>query len=162
MISRNQLTLAAAALAALAAVSAPAPAAADVDFGVRGGVYTDVEEGFLGVELLMPVTGQWFFNPNIEYVFVDPGSLWTLNGDFHYDFAREGNVTFWAGGGPAVIFRDRDDGRRGRRDDGSETDVGANLLAGLGLVRGGVRPYAQAKILLSDDTEAVLAVGVRF
>jgi hypothetical protein len=162
MISRNRSTLAAAVLAALAAVSAPAPAAADVDFGVRGGVYTDAEEGFLGVELLMPVTGQWFFNPNVEFVFVDPGDLWTLNADFHYDFAREGNVTFWAGGGPAVIFRDRDDGRRRRRDDDSETDVGANLLAGVGLVRGGIRPYAQAKIVLSDDTEAVLAVGVRF
>ncbi|HUP42487.1 MAG TPA: hypothetical protein VM599_04690 [Thermoanaerobaculia bacterium] len=160
MISRNRLTLAAAALAALAAFSAPAPAAADVDFGVRGGVYTDLEEAFLGVELLMPVTGQWFFNPNLEYVFVDPGSLWTLNGDFHYDFAQSGNLTFWAGGGLAVIFRDFDD-RRGRRDD-SETDVGANLLAGLGLVRGAVRPYGQVKVILSDDTEAVLAVGVRF
>lgn len=160
MISRNRLTLAAAALATLAAFSAPAPAAAQVDFGVRGGVYTDIEEGFLGVELLMPVTGQWFFNPNIEYVFVDPGSLWTLNGDFHYDFAQSGNLTFWAGGGLAVLFRDFDD-RRGRRDD-SETDVGANLLAGLGAVRGTIRPYGQVKVILSDDTEAVLAVGVRF
>jgi hypothetical protein len=163
MISRNRFIVAAAALAALTAFSAPAPAVGQVDFGVRGGVYTDAGEGFIGAEVLMPVTGQWFFNPNAEFVFVDPGSLWTLNGDFHYDFAREGNVTFWAGGGPAIIFRDfDDDGRRGRRDDDEETDFGANLLAGVGLVRGGVRPYGQVKVILSDDTEAVLAVGLRF
>lgn len=159
MISRNRLALAAASLAALAAFSAPSPAAAEVDFGVRGGVYTDIEEGFIGAELLMPVARQWFFNPNIEYVFVDPGSLWTLNGDFHYDFAQSGNLTFWAGGGLAILFRDFDDRRR--RDD-SETDVGANLLAGLGAARGAVRPYGQVKVILADDTEAVLAVGVRF
>jgi len=162
MISRNRFILAAAGLTALAAVSIPSPAAAQVDFGVRGGVYTDIEEGFLGAELIMPVTGQWFFNPNIEYVFVDPGSLWTLNGDFHYDFAQSGNITFWAGGGPAILFRDFDDDRRGRRDDDEETDFGANLLAGLGATRGAIRPYGQVKVILSDDTEAVLAVGVRF
>ena len=40
--------------------------------------------------------------------------------------------------------------------------ISRNRWAGGGLVRGGVRPYAQAKIVLSDDTEAVLAVGLRF
>ena len=75
-----------------------------------------------------------------------------------------GNMTFWAGAGPAIIFRDFDDeGRRGRRDDDDgETDFGANLLAGVGMVRGPVRPYGQVKVILSDETEAVLAFGVRF
>lgn len=145
------------------ALAQPAPAHAQVDLDVRGGVYTDVEEGFLGAGILMPVTGNWFFNPNVEYVFVDPGSLWTVNGDFHYDFAERGNWSIWAGGGPAVVFRDFDDeGRRGRRDDNDETDFGANLLAGVGMTEGAVRPFFQGKVLLSDETEAVLAVGLRF
>jgi hypothetical protein len=164
MISRKRLLFAAAAVLALAAFSAPAPAEAQIDLDLRAGIYTDVEEAFIGAGILTGVTGNWYFNPNVEYVFVDPGSLWTLNGDFHYDFLQEGNWSFWAGAGPAIIFRDfDDDGRRGRRgDDDSETDFGANLLAGVGMVRGTVRPYGQVKVVLSDDTEAVLAVGVRF
>lgn len=139
----------------------PSPAQAQVDLDVRGGVYTDVEEAFLGAGVLMPVTGNWFFNPNVEFVFVDPGTLWTLNGDFHYDFAQRGNWSVWAGGGPAVVFRDFDNGgRRARRDD--ETDFGANLIAGAGMTRGSVRPFVQGKVLISDETEAVLAVGLRF
>jgi len=157
--------LATAAFAALACLVflAPAPAEAQIDLDLRAGLYTDVEEAFVGFGILTPVTDRWFFNPNVEYVFVDPGSLWTLNGDFHYDFAQSGNMTFWAGAGPAIIFRDfDDDGRRGRRDDDNETDFGANLLAGVGAVRGAVRPYGQVKVILSDETEAVLAFGVRF
>lgn len=160
MISRKRLSLAAAALAAVAAVLAPAPAEAQIDLDLRAGLYTDVEEAFIGAGILTGVTGNWYFNPNVEYVFVDPGSLWTLNGDFHYDFARRGNWSFWGGAGPALIFRDFDDRRR--RDDDSETDFGANLLAGFGMVRGTVRPYGQFKVILSDDTEAVLALGLRF
>lgn len=142
----------------------PAPAQAQVDLDVRGGLYTDVEEAFIGGGVLMPVTGNWFFNPNVEYVFIDPGSLWTINGDFHYDFAQRGNWSIWAGGGPAVVFRDFDDasrrGQRARRDD--ETDFGANLLVGAGWTRGGIRPFIQGKVLISDETEAVIAVGLRF
>lgn len=159
MISCKRLPLAATALVALAVLAAPAPAEAQVDLDVRAGIYTDVEEAFIGAGILTGVTGNWYFNPNVEFVFVDPGSLWTLNGDFHYDFARRGNWTFWAGGGPAVIFRDFEN-RRGRDD--SETDFGANLLAGFGMTRGAVRPYGQFKVILSDDTEAVLALGLRF
>ena len=162
MISCKPLSLAAAAIVALAAVLAPAPAEAQIDLDLRAGIYTDAEEAFIGAGILTDVTGNWYFNPNVEYVFVDPGSLLTLNGDFHYDFAREGTWSFWAGAGPAIIFRDFGDGRRGRRDDDNETDFGANLLAGVGMVRGAVRPYGQVKVVLSDDTEAVLAVGVRF
>ncbi|HSL85069.1 MAG TPA: hypothetical protein VLF66_20025 [Thermoanaerobaculia bacterium] len=159
MISRKRLSLAAAALTVFAAVLAPAPAEAQIDLDLRAGLYTDVEEAFIGAGILTAVTGNWYFNPNVEYVFVDRGSLWTLNGDFHYDFAQRTNWTFWAGAGPALIFRDFDDRRR--RDD-SETDFGVNLLAGVGMVRGAVRPYGQFKIILSDDTEAVVALGLRF
>lgn len=159
MMSCNRLLLAAVAFVALAAFSAPAPAEAQVDLDLRAGVYTDTEEAFIGAGILTGVTGNWYFNPNVEYVFVDPGSLWTLNGDFHYDFAQSGNWSFWAGAGPALIFRDFDDRRR--RDD-SETDFGANLLAGAGMTHGAVRPYGQFKVILSDETEAVVAVGLRF
>jgi hypothetical protein len=165
MVSRSfqRWILGAAAIALAAACLSPAPALAQIDVDLRGGAYTDTEEAFIGGGILMPVTGNWFFNPNIEYVFVDPGSLWTVNGDFHYDFAQVENWSFWAGGGPAILFRDFDDDRPGRRnDDDEDTDFGANLIAGVGMVGGAVRPFGQIKVILADDTEAVLALGVRF
>jgi hypothetical protein len=137
----------------------PAPAAADVDFGVRAGFYSDADAGFLGFELLTDITRRWFFNPNLEYVFVDDGSLWTLNGDVHYDLQTGSPLAVWVGGGPAIIFSEVDL-PRGRSE--SETDVGVNLLAGVGAKRGALRPYAQGKVVISDNTEAVVAVGLRF
>lgn len=158
MRSLNAIPIVVGALLVLALIAAPAAAQVDPDF--RAGYYSDTEEAFIGGGILTRMTGSWYFNPNLEYVFVDPGSLWTLNGDFHYDFARTGDWTFWAGGGPALLFRDFDDDR-GRGDD-SDTDFGANLLIGTGLAGGAARPYAQFKVLLADETEAVVAFGVRF
>ena len=144
---------------ALAFTLAFAPTAAQaIDFGVRGGVYTDVEEPFFGLELLMPIgTSGWYFNPNAEFVAVSDGDLATVNADFHYDLPLDAPVYVWVGGGPAVIFRDPP----GNRDD-DETDVGANLLVGVGWKDLPVVPYAQAKVILSDESEVVAAVGVRF
>lgn len=137
---------------------------AEIDFGVRGGFYSDADAGFLGAELLMDVTRDWFFNPNVEYVFVDDGDLWTLNLDAHYDFHAGAPYYIWAGGGPAVIFSSIDPPPGCRRcDDDSETNLGLNLLGGIGFGRGqAIRPYVQGKVTLSDNTEASIAFGLRF
>lgn len=141
---------------ALLLLALPQPARADWDAGVRAGYYSDVGEPFLGGELLADLGPRgWYFNPNFEWVLVDEVDLWTLNGDFHYDFVTEGDWSVWAGGGPAIVFREN------RRGD-EENDFGVNLLAGTGMVRGAVRPYVQGKILISDETEGVIAFGIRF
>lgn len=162
-MSRTRLALAAFALLAAAVMAAPRPAQAQdrIDLDLRGGVYTDSDAGFIGGGILTGLTAGWYFNPNLEYVFVDPGSLWTVNADFHYDFTRAGGWSIWAGGGPALVVRDFGNDRR-HRGDNTTTDFGFNALAGIGLLRGPVRPFAQAKILLSDETEGVLAIGLRF
>lgn len=144
-------------IVAFCLVATPAKAA---DFGVRAGIYTDASEVFVGGEVLFDLAGNWFLNPNVEYVFIDDGDLITVNGDFHYDFDVDGPVYVWAGGGAALIFRDQDR-PRGADGDG-ETDVGLNLLAGVGWKTPSVVPYLQGKIILSDNTEAALAFGVRF
>lgn len=145
------------ALVAIACILGPGAASAQWDLGVRGGVYTDESDAFVGLELLHRVGGdEWFFNPNFEWVFVERGDLVTLNADFHYDLDIDEPVDVWVGGGPAILFNNRE-----RGDD--ETDAGLNLLAGVGfLPTEAVRPYVQGKILLSDETQAVLAFGVRF
>ena len=143
-------------LALLVATMTPSLAHADLDGDLRGGVYTDASETFVGAGLLTSIGGGWMFNPNIEWVFVDRGDLATLNADFHYDFASQDQTDFWLGAGLAGVFREN-------RFGNDETDLGLNLLGGVGFLRNSaVRPYLQAKILLSDETEGVVAVGIRF
>jgi len=141
----------------------PAPAAAQVDFGVRGGVYSDDSDPFVGAELLGNFDGtRWYYNPNVEVVFVDPGNLVTANADFHYDVPTTTPFDVWLGVGGALVFRDDGNNDRFGRND-STTDPGLNLLAGLGFnPHGSVRPYVQGKLLLTDDSQAVLAFGLRF
>ena len=147
---------------ALALVLVPASGAEEIDGDLRLGVYTDASEAFLGGGILTRLgASKWFLNPNLEYVFVDRGDLATLNMDFHYDLLSEGEADFWLGAGPALVLRDNDPPRGARGDD--ETDFGVNLFAGVGFLRSSaVRPYFQAKLLLSDDSEGVIAFGIRF
>lgn len=155
-------TLPAAAFLTLLGLLAPtgnagaAPADDEIDFGLRAGIYADASDAFLGAEILGRMGDKgWFYNPNLEWVPRDGGDLITLNADFHYDFKVDEPVYVWAGGGPALVFKNN------RRND--DTDLGLNLLAGIGFkTEGPLRPYVQAKILLADDTEAVLAFGIRF
>ena len=136
----------------------PVTAQADLDPGVRAGFYQDADAGFIGGELLWGITREWYLNPNIEYVFVDDGDLYTLNLDAHYDFPVQQPFYVWAGAGAAIINSDLD-----CRNCDSETDFGLNLLGGIGFGKGqALRPYVQGKVILSDETEAVIAVGLRF
>ena len=133
--------------------------AGDVDFGVRGGVYPDEEQPFLGGEVLfgMDQTQRWYGNPNVEHVFMDSGGLTTYSFDFHYDFPKGTTYTLWAGAGPTLIHRDFDP-----PEGVDNTDPGVNLLFGGGSTQGKVRPYGQFKVIVADDPEAVAAVGIRF
>ena len=137
------------------ASSFAAPAAAQFDFGVRAGAYLEEPDPFVGLELLTGLgSSGWFFNPNVEFVFADD-DLITVNFDFHYDFDTSGTHYLWAGGGPAVILADTPAGD-------NETDAGVNLLGSIGWRYSGMTPYAQLKIVVSDDSEVVAGVGVRF
>ncbi len=157
---RRVLTGALVAATALA-LGGAAAASAQVDFGVRGGVYTDESDPFVGAEVLWRLGAtRWFLNPNFEWVFVDNGDLFTLNADAHYDLPVDAPVYVWLGGGLAILVEDRD---RPGGDDDDETDAGVNLLAGVGFLKGQpVRPYVQGKLILSDESQGVLAFGVRF
>jgi len=144
----------------LTTVLAIAPARAKTDFGVRGGAYSDEDAPFLGAEALFGVgdTHRWFGNPNLEHAFSDTDrDLTAMSFDFHYDFPSGQPYTIWAGAGPTLLLRDRNNPAGDSR-----TDAGVNLLLGVGSRRGDVRPYGQMKVVVSDNSEAVLGVGVRF
>jgi hypothetical protein len=95
---------------------------------------------------------------------VDDGDLYTLNLDAHYDFPTRSDFYVWAGGGAAVIFSEFDPPPGCRRCEAEDdTELGLNLLAGLGFGKGqAIRPYVQGKVILADNTEAVIAFGLRF
>lgn len=150
-----KLAIAAIGVAVVAcAAMAQSPPASRMEYGFRTGVYADSEAGYVGAELLTPIADAWYFNPNVEYARGDRDVL-TLNGDFHYDFLRDRSTYFWAGGGPAVLFRETG-------VDEHRTDLGANVLGGVGWRTGRVTPFLQSKVTLSRDTEAVLTFGLRF
>ena len=143
--------------AVLVSAALAVPASADeVKFGVRGGYYTDAESAFLGIELLTALRPRLYFNPNIEYVFVDDAKYVTWNADFHYDFHVSGRSFAWLGAGLALASVNPEG------DDNTDNDVAANFRAGIGVRTGSVIPYFQVKLIAKDDTEFVVGFGLRF
>ena len=150
LISRLIATTGVAALVSLVS-AAPARAA---NVGVRAGLYTEPTDPFVGAELLFRLSHQVYLNPNAEYVFRDSQTYMTFNGDLHYDFHTHGPYV-WIGAGLAVVYHNPDGPAE------ANTDIGANILLGVG-ARGNVIPYVQAKLIVKDNTQFVIAAGIRF
>jgi len=143
------LVFAAACLLPLAGV------ASATDLGIQMGYYFDSNAIGIGFGALTSIsdTQQWFFNPNAEMIAGDR-DMAAFNLDFHYDFAQSDELTFWAGAGPALYVIDQP------FDD--DMDPALNLLAGFGSMTGNVRPFVQGKAVIMDNSEASIAVGLRF
>jgi hypothetical protein len=156
MGSRVHACVLGAAIVAGSCLLTPPVGADDLMFGLRGGYYTKVEEPFVGAELLVPMAHRFYFNPNVEYVFVNSGAYLTYNADFHYDIGVGRGTFVWLGGGLALVQDDPEG------PDNSNTDVAANFFGGVGFRAGSAIPYFQAKVIAKSDTEFVLAFGVRF
>lgn len=142
-------------LGILACCSGRAAADSGVIGGGRLSYYTDAAAPALGGELLFRVAPAIYFNPNLEFVFKDDGYV-TFNMDFHYDFLARHDTFLWAGAGLAVISVNPPGPA------GGHTDAGLDLLFGVGLRRRPVIPYFQAKVIVKDQTELSLGLGLRF
>ena len=128
-----------------------------LDFGVRAGAVVDDSDPYVGVELLAPLgNSSWFFNPNIEFVDADSGDRVSANFDFHYDVKTASEYYLWGGLGAAAIHTESARGRK------SSDDAGLNLLAGIGWKLESMTPYAQLKVVISDDSSIQAGVGIRF
>lgn len=134
---------------------ATAGVAPATELGVQMGYYFDAEALSLGFGALTSISQstRWFFNPNAEMI-VGDRDMAAINMDFHYDFASNDDLTFWAGAGPAIYIIDQP------FDD--DMEPGLNLLAGFGTLTGTARPFLQGKAILMDNSEVSLAVGLRF
>jgi len=153
---KNRWLFAAALAGAVLIGSFVSAKAQDPVVGLRAGYYTDISDVFVGGELLTALGNATYFNPNVEYVFTDGFTFLTFNGDFHYDFPSRSPAYFWLGAGLAALYANPE----GAGD--NSTDVGVNLLAGVGFSRRPVIPYVQGKFILSDNSEFVLGFGLRF
>jgi hypothetical protein len=125
-----------------------------IGFNLRGGQYTDVDDFFLGAGVdvnALALTA----SPNLEWVFIDKGTLYTLNLDASFKMPLA--VTqVWAGAGYALRYFEPDGG------DG-KTRGGLNLFVGGGLGLIPLRPFVQLKYLyVSGADEFVWMLGARF
>src|SRR5262249_53529764 len=143
-------------IAGVVLAATPASAADDFKFGIRGGYYTPVGAAFVGAEFLARVAHRVWFNPNVEYAFVDDSYL-TFNLDAHYDFPTHSSTYIWLGGGLALVRFDPPGPAE------ADTDVGANFLGGVGFRTGtSVIPYFQVKVIAKSDAVFAIAFGLRF
>jgi hypothetical protein len=143
---------------ALALLVAAAPAAgADPGFGIHAGVWADDGDPVVGAELVLPLDNpQWAIVPSVDYVPGDGVDRWIVNADATYDLDLDTKAEVWVGGGLAILFTDHE-------HNGSDTNLGANLLAGAGIgTSSGLFPYAQGKAVISEDSALALVLGLRF
>ena len=137
-------------------------AQAAIDVGIRGGGdLGDVEGLFVGGEVrvstfALPV----IIAPGINYYFVEEGTFLQFDANALYEFGVDNQVfTPYAGAGVGVSYAnevlvDDDDGSADFYD---ETDIGANILFGLFLGTGQLRPYAQVRTKLFGSINVTTA-----
>ena len=142
-------------LLALIALSSAQAFAGPVGFNAFGGWYTDPSQFHVGAGARFGLTS-FTFNPNIEYLFPESGSSYTLNLDGTMTVMPLGVGSLYVGGGFGWITVDPDQGE-------SNTDTGINLLGGFGLNAIPLKPYGQLKYVIADgDDPVAFSFGVRF
>ena len=156
MLRRTKAATLASLLVAIALVASPRWTSA-MDAEVRAGLSPDDDAVSIGGGVLTDVgeNSGWYFNPNIELAFGDRRDFVAMSGDFHYDLRNHQRTAVWVGGGPAILMTNRQFGR-------DDTDLGLNVLTGIGATSGEVRPFAQLKGTMSDESRIAIAGGVRF
>ena len=138
----------------LALLAGPA-AAANLD--LRGGAYTgsDFDKPFVGVGLDSHLNGSLYFNPNVEYVFVDSGRFATGNFDAIYALPMDGAPSLYVGAGLGLVHTDPEG------SGGTSTKPRANIILGIGFGSGRSSPYIQGKYI-TGYKYWVVAAGIRF
>lgn len=130
--------------AALAGLASPAHAQGP---GVRAGVSVDPDQFYVGGHFETDeLIDQLYLRPNLEVGFGDDLTTLAVNieGIYKIPLKNRRDTSFYAGGGPAIIVYDR--------DNGSDTKGGLNLLAGLEFgkfffeVKGGVFDAPNLKV----------------
>ncbi len=151
----SKLFLITCAAIALIAVANIPQSNAQVKGDLRVGFFTNGSNASLGGGIIARIAPNLYLNPMIEYVFINGATSLFMSGDGHYDFHVSDNADVWLGGGLGVQYV--------KVNNFSDTNIGLNLLTGVAFAtNASVYPYFQLKGFLSNNTNAQLAIGLRF
>lgn len=121
--------------------------------GIRAGVSVDPDQFYFGGHYeTNALVDRLHFRPNVEIGIGDDLTTVALNFEFVYKFRRQGDWGFYAGGGPAVNFYNRD-------DDNDNTEPGLNFLVGAETRQG---LFFEFKVGAIDSPELKFGVGWSF
>ena len=124
-----------------------------IQFGVRGGTYSDPSDPFIGADAKIGLGG-FHVIPNIEWVFVDGGDFFTLNVDGTMTIFPIPILDPYVGAGVGWV--------RVKPDNLDATNEGAfNLIGGVSF-NVPLDPFVQIKYVITEDNTWVFAVGARF
>ena len=155
--SKAVLSLAALLLAALtlgSTLASPA-SAGPVGFQAAGGWYTESDEFFGNVGAKFGAASISVI-PNLDWVFVASGSMYSLNVDGTMSLMPLGVASVYAGAGIGWLTVDPDQG-----DNNTETVV--NLLLGASLNALPMKPFGQFKWIVADGNDPLaFSIGVSF
>ena len=122
---------------------------------LSAGWYTESEDVFIGAGAHFGL-GTITLIPNVEWLFVDGGSAYTLNVDATMSLVPLGVASIYAGAGAGLFTVDPEVG-----DGDSEFVV--NLIGGAGFNALPLKPFAQLKWVVVDGEDPVaFSVGTRF
>lgn len=137
---------------AVMAAATSAGAQARPHIGMRVGYNFELEEVLLSTNLTVPMTNRVEFYPSLDIYTPDRGNRIGFNGDVKISFPMNPGPQLYLGGGVGVVNRNE--------GDFSNTDVGANLLAGLESRTGWIHPFVEGKVLLHDRSQFQLIGGL--
>lgn len=135
-------------------VSTPA-AAGPVGFQAAGGWYTESDEFFLNGGAKFGL-GTVSLIPNIDWVFVSSGTMYSLNLDGTLSVMPLGVASIYAGAGLGLLTQDPENAN-------SDTQTVFNLILGASLGAAPMKPFGQLKWVMQDGNDPfAFSIGVSF
>jgi hypothetical protein len=135
------------------------PALAQNAVGVQAGVSANPEQFFVGAHVgVAEIEKNFWFRPGADVGFGNRLTVFTLNGDFVYNFdLRKNPWTAYLGGGPSLVVATLH--RDAPFNNITDTGPGFNFLAGIRKPKG---IFAEMKVGLMDSPEFKLGIGYSF
>lgn len=123
-------------------------------FGPRIAYHFDAEEFGVGAQFSAPLGQHLEFYPSFNIFLVDAGTFADLNVDLKLRVAQESFNWLYLGAGLNLARRSV--------SSFSDTQAGLNVFAGAESLRGRVHPFAELRLVASDNIGAQVAFGLNF
>lgn len=145
------------------AVVCIAQAAFAIDFGIHYGQFDDIDDDYIGAEVVFPFGRNLTFIPSLDYVLADQVDAWLVHADVNYNFNRDATVNPYMGLGVGVFRVDFN-------VDGASFDDTDEIFSANGGVEfrafETLRPYLQVRYFQSfsesESNDFGIQLGVRF